>query len=405
MPDFTPEDAKQAFDELKTKMKKYGEDSTEYKTALENTQKTLDAQEENSQKLTKEIAEERKVRGEQDERIKTLELEVARGGSSGTNANYKETPEYKALTHWIAEGDKGLETDEAECLNTMQKTLRTDIDTGAGYLTMPEMDTSLVKTITEISNLRSVARVRTTSKKVLDIPKRTAVPTATYEGEAAAGDDDESVYGSEQLTSFRLTVTVPFTQDMLMDSSFDLEAEINADVAEGMAQKEGNKFILGTGSKEPEGFLVNATVVAAAVPSTVTDGLAAVDLTYMTGELKTGYNPMYGFNRRTLAYCRSLEDGEGHPIWQMNLADGAPNSINGEPYILLPDMPDLAGGALSVVYADFSRGYTITDRTGLMIVRDPYAKKRQAIIEITFSKWNTGQVILPEAFVLLEIKS
>jgi HK97 family phage major capsid protein len=405
MPEYTPNEVMEAVKALETNLKTFGSDSADYKQAVENTIEILEKQETDNQGIIKDLAAAKAAQEQQTEKMTELELELARGGKSQA-VDYKTTPSYLALQKWCAQGDKFMSKDEFSLLSQMDaKTLRTDIDTGAGYLTMPEMDTSITKTITEISNMRSVARVRSTSKKVLDMPIRTSVPTATYEGEAASGDDSESAYGSEQLTSFRLTLTVPFTQDQMMDSAFDLESEINADVAEGMAKKEGNKFVLGTGSKQPEGVLVNPTIVAGAFTSTVSGGFAAADLTYLTGELKVGYDPMYAFNRRTLAYARSLEDSAGRPIWQINLADKAPNTINGEPYVLFPDMPNTAANNLAVIYGDFRRGYTITDRTGLMIIRDQYAKKRQAIIEITFHKWNTGQVTLPEAFIAMKIKT
>ena len=68
-------------------------------------------------------------------------------------------------------------------------------------------------------------------------------------------------------------------------------------------------------------------------------------------------------------------------------------------------MPDIASGALPVIYGDFKRGYTITDRTGLVIIRDDLTQARQAIILLTFHKYTTGQVVLDEAFKALLIKT
>jgi HK97 family phage major capsid protein len=403
--EFTPNDAKEALDTIREKMKKYGDESQDFKNALETTEKTLDAQEKKSEQIVKDLAAQEKAALDLKEQVDSLELELARQ-SSTPGVDWKESDAYKTLTKWIREGDKAIDADDHKTLDQMdQKTLRTDIDTGAGYLTMPEFDTAILRTIEEVSNVRAIARVRTTSKMILMIPVRTGIPTASYEGETVAGDDSESTYGSETLTAFRLTVTVPVTQDMLMDSSFDLEAEVNADVGEGMGVKEGYMHILGDGAKKPEGILTNPTVLANVSTSSTSGTLTAADLILMTGELKVGYNPMYGLNRKTLALIRTLEDSAGNPIFQMSLADKAPNSINGEPYMLLPDVPDVAASAYSIIYGDFMRGYTITDRTGLQVIRDNITRKKQAIVELTFHKWNTGQVVMPEAFHVLQIKS
>lgn len=396
-----PNDVMEAVKKLRETIEKYGEESAEYKAAQEKTQEIIDKQEDQNQKLVAEIAKERKAREETDERIKELELEVAKA-QENNKEDWRDSAAYKALNKYAQFGKEELNEEERKSLEDMKtKELRTDSDTAGGYLTFSELDNVIVKQITELSPVRQVARVRTTNQKTLEIPTRTGIPTATYEGETEAVADSESAYGKEQLTPVRLSTSIPYTWDLLQDSNFDLETEMKGDVAEAMAQKEGNKFVLGTGVKQPEGFTVNTTVVAAAVTSEAAGAVSAKDMTDLTGELKVGYNPMYAFNRKTLAYLRSLEDGAGNPIWQVNLRDGAPNTINGEPYILFNDMADIAAGSLSVVYADFMRGYTITDKAGMVVIRDEYTLKKQAMIELTFHKWNYGQVILPEAFVLL----
>ena len=128
----------------------------------------------------------------------------------------------------------------------------------------------------------------------------------------------------------------------------------------------------------------------------------------MTGELKVGYNPLYAFSRRTLAHIRTSKGtSNDHYLFQAGLAPNVPNTIGGSPYVLLNDMPDFDGtaGEISVMYADFARGYRIIDRTGITMIRDDFAGKRKRIIEWVFHVYNTGQVVLPEAFVGLKIKA
>jgi len=397
--EITAKEVKLAVDELRDSVEKYGNDSSDFKEKADKIEAALEGFEGKQQEnlLARKQAE--KEAGEFKERMEVLELEVAKGSVGQMTGDYKDSVEYKALSKMIVFGEKGIDGDEF-------KTLRMDTDVAGGYLTTVEMDNVITKKITEISAVRRLARVRTVSKKTLEMAIRTSIPTATYEGEAAAGSDSESGYGAESVTAHRLTTTVPVTMDVLMDSSFDLEAEINADVAEAFGFTEGNKFVLGTGVKQPEGFLVNAAVVAGASTSASTGTIEADDLTLLTGELKVGYDPMYAFNRKTLAFLRTLKATiDGHYIWQAGLAGAAPNTINGEAYAIFNDMPDIANGALAVVYADFMRGYTITDRTGLTVIRDDLTKKREAIVELTFHRYNTGQVTLPEAFVALKIKS
>ena len=396
MPDLD-KDVKQIVDELREKAEKFGAHSAEFKAFEEKTTDTLQKQEAESQKLVKEIAEANKRSLDIEDQLKGLEVEMARKADV-TGISYKKTDEYKALNLFASKGMENLAPEQ-------KALLRSDSDTAGGYLTSSEMDNAIIKKVTEISPVRQVARVRTISKKTLEMPKREGILEASYEGETEAASDSTSNYGAETVTTFALTVNLPFTYDMILSSDFDIEAEINQDVSEAFAQKEGNKFVLGTGSKQPEGFLVNAAVVAGARETANSGTITGNDIINLTGDLKVGYKPMYGFNRQTLAFLRTLQGGDGQYLWQIGLGGGAPNQLAGEPYMVMQDIPSIAAGALSVVYADFARGYTIVDRTGLAVIRDDVTRKKNRIVEWCFHKYNTGQVTLAEAFKALKIKA
>ena len=398
----------EAVSHLREKADAYGVDSAEHKQALENIEGKLEEYDEREQKLVKDMAAERKAAEEKSDefkdRLEAMEKELVSGGS-GNKKDYKQSGEYKALTDFTRKGFEGM-SPESKAL------LRGDDATQGGYLTMPEMDDMIIKEITEISPVRSVARVKTVGSKTLMIPTRDSIPTALYEGEADQDNESTSTYGSETLTTFALSVTVPFTRDVMMDSEFDLENEIRMDVAEAYAFAEGRNFVLGDGAKKPEGFLSHPDLIQAFNASTNPVGYrqsetsATVtfdDLANLTGDLKVGYMPMFTFNRRTKANLLTQKGSDGQYLWTM-ARDGAPSSIFGYNYVLFEDMPDIASNAFSIAFGDFMRGYCITDFSGMEVVRDEVTRKRNRIIELTFFRWNTGQVILSEAIKLLRIQ-
>lgn len=398
MSDKETKDVVQLVEEIRMKAENYGTDSAEFKDFSEKAEKRLEKAEEKNAEIVKEMAEERKAREEMQDHYKELEVELARK-SSQSGVNYKETAEYKALNAFAKGGMSNVEMEQKDLL-------RSDNDVQGGYLTTAEMDNAIIRKITEISPVRQVARTRSVGKKTLEMPKRDSIPTATYEGEAQAGNESNSTYGSETLTCYRLTTTVPFTMDLLLDSNFDVENEILQDVAEAFAFAEGNKFVLGDGVKKPEGFLVDQSIVANARTSESSGTITGDDLLLMTGDLKVGYNPIFGFNRQTLAYLRTLKGSDGQYLWQAGLGANVPNTIGGESYAVMQDMPAYnVADNLAVIYGDFMRGYTIIDRTGTTMIRDEYSRKKENIVELTFHRYNTGQVVLPEAFKALKIKS
>lgn len=394
MPDLDPsvQEVKEAMTALQEEVTK----ALPNPEVIEKINTTLDAQETKNQELVNSLKTAEESAAEMKERVDVLEAELARAGGPGDEKNFRESPEYKTLHGLIMDGGITLEAD-------LKQLLRTDSDTDGGYLVMGEMDNMITKKITEISNIRSIARVRSIGRKSLEVPIRQAILAATYEGEGEQDELDTSKYGSETLTAFRQSVTVPITKDMLMDASFDMEAEIFGDASEAFAQGEGRNFVLGDGVKKPFGYLADTRVTDNARPTGTAGTVDADDVILLTGDLKVGYNPTYVMNRRTLAFLRTLKSTTGSFLWQPGLNGPVMNTINGFPYILADDMPDIANNAFPIAFGDFMRGYTIVDRTGVSIVRDEFTRKREAIVEFTINRWNTGQVTLPEALKVLQV--
>ncbi len=80
--------------------------------------------------------------------------------------------------------------------------------------------------------------------------------------------------------------------------------------------------------------------------------------------LKTAYtrNASWALNRTTLGSVRRLKDAQKNYIWMPGIALGRPNTIDGDPYVEVPDMPNEGAGTTPVAYGDFARAYTLVDR-------------------------------------------
>ncbi|TPG76320.1 phage major capsid protein [Pseudomonas arsenicoxydans] len=389
----------EVLNELRATTERLGAQHAETKTMAAKAEKLFSDQEEKSQRLTSDLEAAKKSSAEAAERLDALEMELSRKGGPGTGRDYKESPEYKAIAAYVSRGTDDMDTEQKSIL------MRSDSGPDGGYLTTPELDNVIIKGITEISPIRSVARVRTVSRKTLQAPVRTGIPKASYEGEAEDGDESQSKYGSASLTVHRLTTTIPMTTDLLLDTAFDFESEVMADVSEAFAFAEGRNFVLGDGVKKPMGYLsVAAGLQDDARISGASGKLDGDDIIRLTGDLKVGYNPVFALNRRTLAEIRLLKGTDGHYIFQPGLNGQIPNQIAGFNYILMEDMPDIAANAIPLSFQDFRRGYTIIDRTGTEVIRDNLTGKKAAIVELTFHRYNHGQVTLKEAFKLLKIK-
>ncbi len=361
---------------------------------IEKCNNFLDRQEEKNAKLMADLAEAKKLNEATEEKFLQLEASFKRGNFQGDEKEALKA-EAKAFDNFLRKGKEGL--DGAEL-----KYLRTDNNTQGGYLVNDGFENDIAKNITEISDIRKYATVRSVGYKTTKLPTRTGLLTAGWVGEGQEDNKNNSTYGQDLLTLKKIQVTVDCTHEELQDASFDITSLVQADVAEEFARIEGAGFVNGLATPtQPEGFMTNASI--GFINSLSATALTADSLIALTGEIKTGYNPMYGFNRRTRAIIRQMKDGQGQYLWQAgNLAGGIANSLNGYGYFEIPDMPDIAAGTFPVIFGDF-RNYIIGDGRGMIVIRDDYSAKRQGKVEYTFFKRVTGLVRKPEAFKKIKI--
>lgn len=290
----------------------------------------------------------------------------------------------------------------------ISKYLRTDVNPDGGYLCPPEYVREIIKPATEMSDIRRIARVRQATGLVLLQPSRISLVTAAWEGEGEEDIKDNSTYGMEHLNLRRLSVTVPITREELMDSAFDMVSEINSDAREKFQEVQGAAFVNGNGVNKPEGFKVNPDVEAL---TTAASGVVDFnDILDMMGLLKDKYDPnsTFVFNRTTWRYLLKIQYAAGTAayIWNAgNIADKEPSTLYGRPYLIAPDMDNIAANNYPIVYGDFKKGYVIADREALSIVRDDVTKKRENKIEFTFHLRVGGAVVLAEALKKLKVKS
>lgn len=364
----------------------------EYKEKMEKIQPVLDAYEVKNQEIVQKMIVTEKKNKEMSERIEDMEKSFYRLRQSGS-LNEK-SDETKAFEDFIVKGFNGVGPDRL-------KYLRTDVQFQGGYLAPTERVQDIIKKITEISPVRQYAKVRPTNSKSITIPKRQTLPNAEWIGEGGTSNASNSTYGQEEIACNTLRANVEVTIEMLNDSAFNIESEIMSDVVEQFAKAEGLAFVSGDGNNKPRGLITNSGIQT--VPSGNASQLTPDSLITVTGELKTGYNPYYMFNRRTLAYIRNFKGTTGYYLWTPTLAEGEPARINGEPYILAIDMPDIAASATPVLYGDIMQGYTIADGQQMRVVRDEFSLAQDGKVRFLFFKRTGGQVVLSEALKLIVI--
>jgi HK97 family phage major capsid protein len=273
-------------------------------------------------------------------------------------------------------------------------------DPEGGYSVYPTMSTGITKRIFETSPLRAYARVVSIGTDRFEELNDLYEPDVAWVGEQQARPET----GTPDLGVLTIPVHEQYampkvTQKLLDDSSLDLASWLIDKVGAKFARSETGTFFTGDGILKPRGFLSYSTVATAdstrawGVLQHIATGTSAGfgstsngadKLIDLQAELKAEYRAkaVWLMNRRTAAGVRKLKDTSGAFLWQPATVAGQPDTLLGSPVVLCEDMPDIAADSLSIAYGDFGAGYTIVDRQGDRLLRDPYTAKPHVLFYV-----------------------
>lgn len=369
-----------------------GEDLNQKLTQAEAKAKALEEQQKASDALLAKLDARMNRPGAGADRATELKQRVSKWG--------------RAVVDAFTMGVPNLAEDQRKLLDDVRaeyKALSVSTDTAGGYLAPTEYVQEIIKAVTLISPVRSLARVRQTANKSIIIPKRTGQFAAQWVAEQGTRSETTGLaYGVEEIPVFEVYALIDISNQMLEDAAFSMDAELSFEATEQFAVAEGAAFVNGNGVGKPEGFMQNASVATTNSGTATTvadvDGQANGLLT-LKHAIKTGYaaNATWVMNRTTIGSVRKLKDAEKNYLWQPGIAMGKPNTIDGDPYVELPDMPSEGAGLKPIAYGDFSRAYTWVDRIAMEMLRDPYTQATSGNIRFVLRKRVGGRVVLPEA--------
>lgn len=311
-----------------------------------------------------------------------LEKELASAKRPG-GAKGAEVSEHKAaFMQFVRKGkDEGLGELQA-------KALQTTVDADGGYAVPEELDRNILTLLRDVSPMRQVCGQITVSTP--DYKKLVSIGGAGsgWVGETAA----RPATGTPTLAQIAAVMGEIYanpqaTQTSLDDMFFNAEEWLQSEVAREFAEKEGNAFLLGDGTNKPKGLLAYTLSVDNDADRTfgqiqkVHSGTAgdfdADDLIKLIYTLKAGYRSGASFMMPTLTLfkARTFKDGQGNYLWQPSLQAGQPSTLAGYGIVENEDVPAVAADANAVLFGDFAQAYTIVDRIGTRVLRDPYTNK------------------------------
>ena len=320
--------------------------------------------------------------GELDNLKSELEKEIKAAKRPGTTTG-KESGEYKAAFSQFVR--KGNEDGLAEL---QQKAIQVAVDEDGGYAAPEELDQSLLEILRQDNVMReecgSIIISASGYKKLVNV----GGAGSGWVGETDDRPDTSSPKLKEIIATMGEIYAKPkSTQQALDDMFFDVEQWLSSEVAIEFAEQESAAFLLGNGANKPKGLLAHTMALTGDKDrafgtlqnfnSGSSGSFDSDDLLNLIYGLRKGYRngAKFMMNGLTQLYVRKFKDSQGNYLWQPGLQVDQPSSLMGYGIAENEDMPDVAADANAIVFGNFKRGYSVVDRMGTRVLRDPYSSK------------------------------
>jgi HK97 family phage major capsid protein len=354
--------------------------------------------EEQVDRIAKEIQNLTEVK----ERIEKVETKLNRPGMAlGENSirDSHSNSRKQAVVHYLRKGEGLLSAEEVKLLSS-------DSDPDGGYWMTPEVSDRAVQKVFETSPMRNLATVETISTDALEIPEDLNEADSGWTSERSARPETNTPQiGVRRIPVHELYAMPKATQTLLDDSRIDVETWLSMKIADKMSRIENASFINGDGTGKPRGILTYAAGMTnpgevQQINSGNASSLTADGLRTLFYALKSPYMPSakWLMSRSAIEEVSKLKDSSGSYIWQPGFQEGEPQTLLGHAIERMEDMPQVAANSLSVAFGDFSQAYTIVDRMGLRVLRDPFSSKPFVLFYTT--KRTGGDVTNFEAFAI-----
>ena len=362
---------------------------------------------------------------ELEEKQKKLNASMARKRFENAEENRKAIAykEGSKLRGWMKDNRQtpGAKIDVNKCIGeellAETKDLSVADDTQAGYAVRPQIETMIDEYVNEFSVFRQNAQVITLSNSdhIERLANRKGGVGATRDGEDERSTNEDTgnpTLDNQKIFANYMRASVNVTQQLLDDAGFDIVSWIQTEAAEDFALREDEEYFLGRGTGRPatemKGILTYAAGTSYGQIQQVDSGSSGAfttdGLLQLVGSMKEAYhsNARFYARRETIfTNLFTLQDAEDRYYLVPNWREGVQFTLLGYPIHMAPAMPAAAADSLSLAFGNFSMGYTVVDRQGLELMRDPYTG--YPIVKFRFGKRTGGDVARFEAIKIQKL--
>lgn len=299
-----------------------------------------------------------------------------------------------AMLQYLRRGKSALNADEIRALEAGESA-------EGGALTYEEFEAMIVEKLQEQNVIRQVATVITTGGD-RNLPVEDGEGTATWIGEEGSyaesldGGAAEDTFSRVVLSAHKLQYLIKVSEELLQDSSFDLEAYLARMIGRRLGDGEEAAFVAGNGTGKPTGIITSATVGKTTSSASAITADELIDL-YHSVKRPYRQNATWLMADSTVKAIRKLKTSTLEDyIWQPGLQAGEPDRLLGRPVFASAAAPEISTGVAVAAFGDMSY-YYIADRGNRVLQRlnELYAGNGQ----IGFRAYERvdGKIVLSEA--------
>lgn len=396
--------------EIKSMIEAQGKTWDAYKEANDARLKAIEAKTSTAdidaklQKMNDEFVEQQKT-------MREIEKRVNRpgAGASGDAPTQERIEHRKAFNLFMRKGHAdGL-------VDLQRKAMQSGSDPDGGYLVIPEMDNVIDRIAPTISAMYRLANVVTIgTAKYEKLVKKSGMAMRRVADGATGGETTEPTYAKIGIEVFTAEVEPWVYNETLQDAFIDLEADLADEAGIGFAEGAGAEFITGNGVGKARGIAAYTNVVNSsytwgnvgfirAGKTTAFMSVAPADrVVDLQHALKAQYRPgaVWMLNDSTLAVMRQIKDASGsYYLWNPDPTAGFGGRFLGSPVEVDDNFADIASASISLAYLNPKRAYTIVNRQGTTLLRDPYTGK--GVVKFNFRRRFGGGIVNYEAVKLM----
>ena len=295
-------------------------------------------------------------------------------------------------------------SDDASVMNTLVnakksafKTLTEATNNDGGYTVPTTINREIVAKRDEMSFLGQVGFTRVTTeswKHIMPAQSVKASPGIVAEGVTATASEP-NLANSKTIQLYKDTLEFALSDELMADTSSNLEGFIQTEIARAMAVSANNYIVNGTGSSQPYGLLTRVTNTTAFSASAITNAQIVALSVDVAGEYLTNGETGFIMQNSTWGALKTLDLTNYNRITE---TVNGKRTVEGWPVMLSAQIPAIGTTNKSVIFGNFAY-YAFCERaSGVQIER--WRDIRKGLTYVVASWRYGGDVTQIEAFAL-----